>query len=160
MQAAEIDLDLQTRLNEGPNTSSLWIYCKSVQRFRRYLPKTLFLVRDDLDLDIHTCLSETSSLWIWHKSIRRFQIYLIHRQKNKSQTTLKAELYAVYLLHQKQNLKQFTTVCGNQWDRLLLACQPTDSVKAPEGNFKVLTPGLQPVIFSNWTCSLSLSSSS
>jgi len=31
------DLDLQTRPSEGPNTSSVWIWCKSVQRFPRYL---------------------------------------------------------------------------------------------------------------------------
>jgi len=30
------DLDLQTRLSEGPNTSSVWICCKSVQQFQRY----------------------------------------------------------------------------------------------------------------------------
>jgi len=28
--------DLQTRPREGPRTSSVWIWCKSVQRFRRY----------------------------------------------------------------------------------------------------------------------------
>jgi len=31
------DLDIQTRPSEGPNTSSLWIWHKSVQRFQRYL---------------------------------------------------------------------------------------------------------------------------
>jgi len=31
------DLDIQTRPSEGPNTSSLWIWRKSVQRFPRYL---------------------------------------------------------------------------------------------------------------------------
>ena len=30
------DLDLQTRPSEGPNTSSVWIWRKSVQRFPRY----------------------------------------------------------------------------------------------------------------------------
>ena len=30
------DHDLQTRPNEGPNTSSVWIWRKSVQRFPRY----------------------------------------------------------------------------------------------------------------------------
>ena len=30
------DLDLQTHPSEGPNTSRLWIWRKSVQRFRRY----------------------------------------------------------------------------------------------------------------------------
>jgi len=30
------DLDLQTRPSEGPNASSLWIWSKSIQRFRRY----------------------------------------------------------------------------------------------------------------------------
>jgi len=36
MQAAEIDLDLQTRPSEGPNTSSMWIWRTSVQWFPRY----------------------------------------------------------------------------------------------------------------------------
>jgi len=27
------DLDLQTCPNKGPNTSSMWIWCKSVQQF-------------------------------------------------------------------------------------------------------------------------------
>jgi len=36
MQAAEIDLDLQTHPNEGPNTFSVWIWHKSVLRFPRY----------------------------------------------------------------------------------------------------------------------------
>jgi len=31
------DLDIQTRPSEGPNTSSLWIWCKCVQPFQRYL---------------------------------------------------------------------------------------------------------------------------
>jgi len=31
------DLDIQTSASEGPNTSSLWIWRKSVQRFPRYL---------------------------------------------------------------------------------------------------------------------------
>ena len=31
------DLDIETRPSEGPNTSSLWIWRKSVQRFQRYL---------------------------------------------------------------------------------------------------------------------------
>jgi len=31
------DLDIQTRLSEGPNTSSLWIWRKSIQWFPRYL---------------------------------------------------------------------------------------------------------------------------
>jgi len=35
-QAAEIDLDFQTRPSQGPNTSSVWICCKSVHRFPRY----------------------------------------------------------------------------------------------------------------------------
>jgi len=39
-QGAEIDLDLPTHPSEGPNMSSIRIYCKSVQRFPRYLPKT------------------------------------------------------------------------------------------------------------------------
>jgi len=30
------DLDLQTRPSEGPNTSSVWILRKSVQRFPKY----------------------------------------------------------------------------------------------------------------------------
>jgi len=30
------DLDLQTRLSEGSNTSSVWIWCKSAQQFPRY----------------------------------------------------------------------------------------------------------------------------
>jgi len=30
------DFDLQTRPSEGPNTSLVWIWRKSVQRFRRY----------------------------------------------------------------------------------------------------------------------------
>ena len=30
------NFDLQTRPSEGPNTSSLWIWCKSVQWFSRY----------------------------------------------------------------------------------------------------------------------------
>jgi len=30
------DLDLQTRLSEGPNTSSMCIWRKSVQRFPKY----------------------------------------------------------------------------------------------------------------------------
>ena len=34
--ALTFDLDLQTRPSEGPNTSSLWIWCKSVQRSPRY----------------------------------------------------------------------------------------------------------------------------
>jgi len=32
-----LDLDIQTRPSEGQNTSSLWIWCKSVQQFLRYL---------------------------------------------------------------------------------------------------------------------------
>jgi len=31
------DLDIQTRPSDGPNTSTQWILCKSVQRFQRYL---------------------------------------------------------------------------------------------------------------------------
>jgi len=31
------DLDIQSHSSEGPNTSSLWIWCKSVQWFLRYL---------------------------------------------------------------------------------------------------------------------------
>ena len=34
--ALNFDLDLQTCPNEGPNSSSIWIWCKSVQRFQRY----------------------------------------------------------------------------------------------------------------------------
>ena len=30
------DLDLQTRQSEGRNMSSVWNWCKSIQRFRRY----------------------------------------------------------------------------------------------------------------------------
>ena len=30
------DLDLQTRPSKGPNTSSLWIWCRSIQQFARY----------------------------------------------------------------------------------------------------------------------------
>jgi len=33
------DLDIQTRPSEGPNTSSLWIWCKSVQRSRYFIHK-------------------------------------------------------------------------------------------------------------------------
>ena len=36
MVTLTFDTDLQTRLSEGPNTSSLWIWHKSVQWFRRY----------------------------------------------------------------------------------------------------------------------------
>ena len=36
-QAAEIDLNLQTRPSKGPNMSSVWIWRKSVQLFPRYL---------------------------------------------------------------------------------------------------------------------------
>jgi len=32
-----LDLDIQTRPSEGTNTSSLWIWYKSIQRFPRYL---------------------------------------------------------------------------------------------------------------------------
>jgi len=32
----ESDIDLQSRPSEGPNTSSVWIWRKSVQWFRRY----------------------------------------------------------------------------------------------------------------------------
>jgi len=34
------DLDIQTRRSEGPNTSSLWIWCKSFQPFPRYDSQT------------------------------------------------------------------------------------------------------------------------
>jgi len=37
MVTLTFDLDLQTRPSEGPNTSALWIWRKSVQRFPRYL---------------------------------------------------------------------------------------------------------------------------
>jgi len=30
------NLDIQTPPNEGPNMSSMWIWCKSVQQFWRY----------------------------------------------------------------------------------------------------------------------------
>jgi len=33
----DLDLDIQTCPSEEPNTSSLWIWCKSVQQFQRYL---------------------------------------------------------------------------------------------------------------------------
>jgi len=36
MVTLTFDLDIQTRPSEGPNTSSLWIWRKSVQHFRRY----------------------------------------------------------------------------------------------------------------------------
>jgi len=68
------DLDLQTRLSEGPNMSSMWISCKSVQRFRRFLytnknhrltaPKTV----PSADL-VHCmwqlCLSVIITQWKW-----------------------------------------------------------------------------------------------
>ena len=31
----DLDLDLQTRPSEGPNMSSMWIWCKTVQQFQR-----------------------------------------------------------------------------------------------------------------------------
>jgi len=40
MVTVTFDLDLQTRPNEGPNTSSVWIWRKSVQRFPRYFTYT------------------------------------------------------------------------------------------------------------------------
>jgi len=62
-QAAEIDADLQTRPGEGPNTSSVWIWRKSVQRFRRYFihkqksrrqrQAHQMLVRNSILVDIH-----------------------------------------------------------------------------------------------------------
>jgi len=36
LEALTLDLDLQSHPNEGPNTSSLWIWHKSIQRFTRY----------------------------------------------------------------------------------------------------------------------------
>jgi len=33
----DLDLDIQTRPSKGPNTSFVWLWRKSVQRFRRYL---------------------------------------------------------------------------------------------------------------------------
>ena len=36
MVTLTFDLDIQTHPSEGPNTPSLWIWCKSVQRFPRY----------------------------------------------------------------------------------------------------------------------------
>jgi len=35
--ALTFGLDIQTHPSEGPNTFSMWIWCKSVQRFPRYL---------------------------------------------------------------------------------------------------------------------------
>jgi len=36
MHAGKIDRDLQTQPSEGPNTSSVWVWRKSVQHFPRY----------------------------------------------------------------------------------------------------------------------------
>ena len=57
-QAAEFDFDLQTRPSEGPNTSSLWIWRKSVLRFPRYRPKPRFL----------SLLTLIFDLWPWHSN--------------------------------------------------------------------------------------------
>ena len=99
-QAAEIDLDLQTRPSEAANTSSVWIWRKSVQRFPRYPPKTLFFVRGDLDF------------WPWHSNssnwgtkhvfpvnlaqIRSADPDIFHTQTKKSHTVPKTEPYAVH----------------------------------------------------------------
>jgi len=37
LMSLAFDFDIQTRPSEGPNTSSLYIWCKSVQPFPRYL---------------------------------------------------------------------------------------------------------------------------
>jgi len=57
----------------------------------------LFLVTLTFDLDIQTRPSEgpnTSFVRIWRKSVQPFPRYLIHKQK--SQTALKTEPYAVH----------------------------------------------------------------
>jgi len=56
-QAAEIDLDLQTRPSEGPNTSFVWICRESVRRFPRYPPEISFLSLVTLILDLLIFLS-------------------------------------------------------------------------------------------------------
>ena len=59
MQAAKIDLDLQTRPSKRPN-KSVQICCKCIHWLPRYLPKTTFLsmVTLTFDLDLQTRLSE------------------------------------------------------------------------------------------------------
>jgi len=90
------DPDLQTRPSEGPNTSYVWICRKSVQRFPRYPPKTMFSVPGNLDLDIQT------PLWIWCKSVQQLPRHCMHKQKSQTAP--------------KQNLMQFTA-CGNNYLR-------------------------------------------
>jgi len=105
MQAAKNDFEWTSNSSErGPNTSSVWIWHKSIQQFPRYPTKTLFFVQVTLTfvLDIQTRPSErpnTSSLWIWHESVQRCMTYFIHKQK-KSQTapknrTLRSSLHVV-----------------------------------------------------------------
>ena len=82
----------------GPNTSSVWIWCKSVQCFPRYLPKTLFLSLVTLAfvLDIQTHPNEgpnTSSMCLAqvHSAVPE----IFHTQTENSETAPKAEPYEV-----------------------------------------------------------------
>ena len=109
MQAAEIDLDLQTRPIERPNTSSVWICRISVDRFPNY-PPFLFLVTLTIDLDLQSHPSKgpnTSSLWIWRKSVQHLPRYFIHKQKSDRQ-------------RQKQNLTQLIACDSNNPNNPLL----------------------------------------
>jgi len=67
------DLDLDIRQSKGPNTSSLWIWRKSVQRLPRYCET---LVTCDA-----AWLQFFLSLQSWRKSIQQFPRYLRHKQK-------------------------------------------------------------------------------
>jgi len=52
------DLDIQTRPSDGPNTSSLWIWRKSVQRFPRYFIHKQKATHSAKNRTIHSSLHE------------------------------------------------------------------------------------------------------
>jgi len=107
------------RPSEGPNTSSVWIWHKSVHtqtklEAKDVLPninrtqaterakKCCFFCPGDLDLQTRPSDGPNMSyMWIWRKAIQWFPRYFIHKKTNWR--------------HQKQNFLQFT-VCGKNSD--------------------------------------------
>jgi len=112
------DLDIQTHPRGEPNTSSLWIWCKSVQHFPRYLiHKQKKLEAKDVLPNINRTLA---AMWVtllpccrftpitprqqWNGPIcccvTLFAASAYHwyhsNKKTKSQTALKTEPYAVH----------------------------------------------------------------
>jgi len=99
-RAAEIDLNLQTHLSEGPNMSSAWICCISIQQFLRYLLKTPFFCLSDLDLwPWHSNLTEQGTKHVFTVNmaqVRSAVSEIFHTQTKKSHTVPKTEPYAVH----------------------------------------------------------------